>query len=469
VISSLRARMMLAVGLLAVAAVVAVALAARQGTRQGFRHFQELEKISDAPVETALPERIASLLAEHCCSAADLRSAAAALSPRQVLVVLNGSGELIGKAGRPFDLLSNVRVTRNGEVLFVDAVQSDRSSATSFGLRYRLPGAMVHTSRGEAATVYVLPFPDRPAERPETIFLGSVDRSLLWATVLVAATALLATWMLTRRIVGPIEQLRDATSDLARGNLTRRVAARGFDEVAELARSFNVMAAELEQQQTLRRNLVHDVVHELRTPLTALRCRLDAVADGMARDPQRELEGADEEIDHLARMVDDLHELALAEARELQLAFDTVLLEPVIESAARAAGLEQDPRMRLVVDDQVAVRGDAVRLRQIVLNLLSNAARHTPADGTITVRVVRREREVLVEVHNTGSCLAPDELAHVFDRFYRADPSRQRSTGGTGLGLTIVKNLVEAQGGRVSASNDTTGARFSVTFPVANT
>ena len=132
-------------------------------------------------------------------------------------------------------------------------------------------------------------FPKMKAERPEAMFLGSVDRSLLLATILIAAIALLATWMLTRRIAGPIEELRGAARDLARGNLGRRVDTRGSDEIAELSRSFNAMAAELENLQTLRRNLVHDVVHELRTPLAALRCRIDSVTDGVCgRSAQRD-------------------------------------------------------------------------------------------------------------------------------------------------------------------------------------
>ena len=140
-------------------------------------------------------------------------------------------------------------------------------------------------------------------------------------------------------------------------------------------------------------------------------------------------------------------------------------LGPIVESAARAAGLESDSRMRVTLDSGLVVRGDAVRLRQVVLNLLSNAARYTPAEGIITVNAVHRDSETVLEVHNTGSHLTPDEIAHVFDRFYRADPSRQRASGGTGLGLTIVKNLIEAQGGRVWAQSDNSGVTFAFAVP----
>jgi signal transduction histidine kinase len=210
---------------------------------------------------------------------------------------------------------------------------------------------------------------------------------------------------------------------------------------------------------------VHDVAHELRTPLTALRCQIDSVADSLSRDPRKAIEGADEEIEHLARLVEDLHELALAEARELRLAICDTPLNPIIVSAARAAGLEIDSRLRLVMDDNLLVRGDAVRLRQVVLNILSNASRYTPAEGQITVNAFQRDQETIVEVHNTGSQLTPDEIAHVFDRFYRADPSRQRSSGGTGLGLAIVKDVIEAQEGRVWARSDNSGVTFAFALP----
>jgi two-component system sensor histidine kinase BaeS len=225
------------------------------------------------------------------------------------------------------------------------------------------------------------------------------------------------------------------------------------------------MARELEKVQILRRNLVHDVVHELRTPLTALRCQIDSVTDGVSRDPQKQISGANEELDHLLRMVEDLHDLALAEARELKLAISCAPLRPIIESAARSSGLEGDPRLRMSVDNDLVIRGDALRLRQVVLNILSNAGRYTPINGSITISGIQRDKEIVVEVHNTGSSLTSEEIAHVFDRFYRADPSRQRASGGTGLGLSIVKNLIEAQGGRVWSRSDDSGVCFAFALP----
>jgi signal transduction histidine kinase len=466
VISSLRLRMMTAVGLLAIAAVVAVALAARQRTRAEFHRFQELEKISAATDPNTDAEHIAALLAGRCCNADALRTATAALSRHQVLVVADSSGRMIAKSGKPLDTIGEFRFSQNGEVVSIEAARHDQGGVvTGVSLRFQIPGILVRLANGSTAHLYVFPMPEEKTAGPEAVFLGSVDRSLLLATILIAALALLATWMLTRRIAGPIEELRAAAQELAGGNLGRRVDTSGSDEIAELSCSFNAMAAELEKVQVLRRNLVHDVVHELRTPLAALRCRFDSVADGISRDPQKEIVGANEEIDHLLRLVEDLHELALAEARELKLAISESPVEPIVQSAARAAGLEGDPRLRMTLDNNLVIRGDAVRLRQVVLNILSNAARFTPADGMITVSASRQDKEIIVEVHNTGSNLTSDEIAHVFDRFYRADPSRQRASGGAGLGLSIVKNIIEAQGGRVWSRSDDSGVSFAFALP----
>jgi signal transduction histidine kinase len=277
---------------------------------------------------------------------------------------------------------------------------------------------------------------------------------------------LLVTWTLTRRIVGPVEELRKAARELATGNLMRRVSIRGADEIAELSKSFNAMASELENQQKLRRNLVDDVVHELRTPLTALRCRLDSISDGVSEDPHKEIQGANEEIGHLTRLVEDLHEVALAEARELRLDISEQPLAPIIASAVRAAGLEGDSRLKVVVCNSMILQVDPVRLRQVMMNILTNAARHTPSDGIVTVNAKYGSGEAIVEVHNTGSRLDSHEITHVFDRFYRADPSRERSTGGAGLGLAIVKNIIEAHGGRVWACSDDVGVAFGFGLPL---
>ena len=466
-ISSLRLRMLIAVGTLAIAAIVAVALTARQRTRTEFRRFQALTKIATSPDgDDGNARNVAAILERNCCDPPSLEAAAAVLSPREVYILADPANQIIAKFGKPLETVSNLQLSRGGQDATISLDQSGHGkSAARATLMVHLNGVPIHDQGGRSATLYVFPLPDREMEQLDSRFLGSVDRSLLMVTGLVAAAALLATWTLTRRVVGPVEELRMAARELATGDLTRRVDIQGGDEIAELSKSFNAMASELENQQRLRRNLVNDVIHELRTPLTALRCRLDAISDGMSANPHREIEGANDEIAHLTRLVEDLHEVALAEARELRMNLADEPLEPIIASAIRAAGLEGDPRLQVAVDHGPIVQADPLRLRQVMINMLTNAARHTPSHGTVTVRAHDVGGEVVVEVHNSGSWLSRDEIAHVFDRFYRADPSRERSTGGTGLGLTLVKNIIEAHGGRVWARSDDLGVSFGFALP----
>ena len=462
---SLRTRLLLAVSVLAIAAIAAVAFSARQGTRMEFKRLQDVERRTSPARIDQWAARLGSMLDGRCCEAASISGAAANLTGNDLLLVLDAQGNLIGSGGPGAAELSGMRTWLAQDSLHLDFERMHEGSAEQVTLEIigRKP-ARIARADGAPALVYVMPIPSRGRD-PASIFLGSVDRRLLIVTSLVAVVVVGLTWALTSRMVRPIAELRSAARDLAHGQLSRRVATRGADEIAELGHSFNAMAAELERQETLRRQLVNDVAHELRTPLTALRCRLETMIDGLATDPGAALAGANEEVGHLSRLVDDLQELALTEARELRLNIDVVNLADVARSAARAAGLDADPRLSVEIATTLRARGDVVRVRQMIVNLLTNADRHTPAEGRITIRGAAHGGEVHVEVHNTGSTIAADQLPRVFDRFYRADPARQRSTGGSGLGLAIVKHLAEAQRGTVSVTSDETGVTFGLGLP----
>ncbi len=397
-----------------------------------------------------------------------MRAAEAHLGAAEALLVVAPGGD-VATAGAPLRRLRNVKVRADGDALVLEATRGAGVAAEALALTFRDPEApVIRLADGRTATVHVIQLRDTARDPVTGPFLVSIDLRLLFATTFVGALAVAATWWLTRRIVRPIRALRDATRALAAGDLSRRVAATGADEVGELAGAFNAMATELERQQALRKSLLHDVAHELRTPLTALRCRLETLIDGLAADPAQALAGANEEVRHLSRLVGDVQELALAEAHELRLSIEDVDVVQVVASAARAAGLEGDRRLRVDVPATLAVRADPVRLRQVLLNLLTNAERHTPSGGTILVRAELDGNEVVLEVRNSGGVLTDEQLARVFDRFYRADPSRQRATGGSGLGLAIVKHLVETQGGRVWVRREADGMSFGLALPAVS-
>jgi two-component system sensor histidine kinase BaeS len=462
--ASLQTRLMVAIGALALVALVVVALAARQGTRQGFRRLQEMERT----VERRGPESplVAARLRERCCAADDLAAAAEGLpDDAMVLVIDGGDGTLIASAGPRHRTASRVTARRVGAQLDLSFAIDAGSAREVIALRFAQTGTPLQLPGGRAAVVHVIELPSPERERLREAFLDSVDARLVAATGLAGLCALALTWLVVRHSVGPLNELRRATHSLARGALATRVTPRGSREVVELGRDFNDMAEAIERQQTLRRQLMHDVAHELRTPLTALQCRLESVIDGMTPDPGRAVRDLNDEVRHLTRLVDDLQDVALAEARELALDIRHIAVGDVVRTAVVAAGLDGDARVGIKLDPGLVARADGVRLRQVLLNLLTNAARHTPPGGTISIAAAPGPQEVVLTVSNTGSRLTDEEAAQVFDRFYRTDPSRQRTTGGSGLGLAIVRHLVEAQGGRVWVRSDAEGVSFGVALP----
>jgi two-component system OmpR family sensor kinase/two-component system sensor histidine kinase BaeS len=305
-------------------------------------------------------------------------------------------------------------------------------------------------------------------------FLSQVRASLTWAALLAAALSLVLGILISRLLTAPLGRLTRAAQAVADGDLSQRVDAQSKDEIGELGRAFNGMTASLAEAEALRKNLMADVAHELRTPLTVVQGNLQAILDGVYPLEMAQVASLYDETRLLTRLVDDLHELALADAGQLRLEREPVdlglLARTAVDSlapAAEAAGVT----LTLKVDEHApTVVGDAGRLAQVLRNLLSNALRHTPAGGRLSVRVASTGGDALLEVSDTGTGIPPEDLPHVFDRFYRSEKSRGRGTGGAGLGLAIARQLVAAHGGQIQVTSPPgQGATFTITLPVGPT
>jgi signal transduction histidine kinase len=303
----------------------------------------------------------------------------------------------------------------------------------------------------------------------ENGFISAVNGALILAVTVAGVVALLLTVVFSRRILEPIESLTAAARKMENGDLSQRVSVRSKDEIGTLTHAFNAMADGLARLENLRRNMVTDVAHELRTPLTNIRGYLEALRDGMIQPGPALINSLHEEAMLLNRLIDDLQELALAEAGQLRLVRQMVDIREIIEQAVSA----QQPSMaekglKVSVDlppNLPLVEADAERIGQVLRNLLNNASVHTPANGEVRVTVQLVDAEVVVSVRDTGSGIPPTHLPYIFERFYRADKSRTRATGGAGLGLAIVKQLIEAHGGRIWAeSTEGSGSVFTFTL-----
>ncbi len=295
------------------------------------------------------------------------------------------------------------------------------------------------------------------------------DVKILAVSAASAAVAVVAALILAGSIARSVERLRDASSRLAAGDLTVRASETGPAEVSELAASFNEMAAGLETLFDARRELVAWASHDLRTPLANMQAMLEALEDGLV-EADTTLPVLREQVAVLSSLVDDLFELARIDAGALTLELREARLEPMVESCLR--GVEADALRRGVELDSsvpvdLAARCAPEKVERVLFNLLTNALRHTPSDGTIAVRVTRFDREVRISVEDTGEGLDDEARDRMFDRFWRGDPAR--SARGAGLGLAIARGLVEAHGGRMWAEGRAEGgARVSFTLPAAS-
>lgn len=299
-----------------------------------------------------------------------------------------------------------------------------------------------------------------------------LQQNLLIAGLVATLLGVLVALVFARRIARPIEAISAAASSLAQGNLAVRIPAlRGEDEVARLARNFNHMAEALERLEAERRAMIADIAHELRTPLTVMQGRLEAIQDGVMPLEMGEIGRLHQQTQLLSRLVEDLRTLSLADAGRLNLALQPLnLVELTSRMAATFRAVLEVKQIGLELrlpERPIWVRADPDRLAQVIGNLISNALAYTPPGGKMALEVAAEATHAYLRVLDSGPGIPEAALNKVFDRFYRAEASRSRATGGSGLGLSIVKVLVELHGGTVAAYNQPQGgALFEVCLPL---
>ena len=310
-------------------------------------------------------------------------------------------------------------------------------------------------------------------------FRAAVTEALALAAMTAFSAAVVLSIFVSRRIVLPVQNMQSASQRIAEGHYDERVAVPGgearehLDELGRLALSFNQMARRLEQTEAMRRDLIGNVAHELRTPLSTIKGYMEALIDGVMPAEAATFQQVHREADRLQRLVHDLQQLSLVESGSLALDMKptpvghlvaTVVNRLERQFADKDVGLEVDLPPNLP-----PVRADEDRIGQVLLNLVGNALQYTGPGGRVQLRARHVGHVVRFDVEDTGIGIAPEHLPHLFERFYRVEPSPSRVAGGSGIGLTIAKHLVEAHGGGISASSPGPGegATFTFTLPVA--
>jgi two-component system OmpR family sensor kinase len=340
---------------------------------------------------------------------------------------------------------------------------------------------------GEVVGQFVIAWPVGPAALGplEQAFIARLRQLLVVGALLAGGLGVLLGLTFSRSLTAPLQRLVTAARAVANRDFGHRLEVEGSVELAEVAQAFNEMSAALAQSEQQRQNMVADVAHELRSPLSVVQGNLQAILDDVYALDKAEISRLYDETRLLSRLVDDLRELALADAGQLRLDLQPIdavqLIQATTASLAPVAEMQELILSSHAPPDLPAVQADADRLAQILRNLLINALRHTPPGGAVTVTASRTGGAVEIAVADTGEGIAPEDLPHVFDRFWRADPSRartgrgrsggldERRASGSGLGLSVAQSLVEAQGGRIRAESALgEGSTFRFTLPLSS-
>jgi len=317
-------------------------------------------------------------------------------------------------------------------------------------------------------TLYSTPLPGAKS----TVSLGGpIISYLLWGGLIAILLAVILTFLLSQMMISPLKALTATAKKLGKGELSARVVTKDKGELGDLAGAFNSMANDIEKNEKLRRNMIADTAHELRTPLSNIRGYLEAIQDGVIQPDNAIITSLSEEAALLSRLTDDLQDLAMADAGILKLVKQPENIIDIINNSITAVtGRVSGKGIMLHTDlpeELPRCNVDAHRIMQVILNLVNNAITHTPTGGMITISAAQHGPQISVTVKDTGEGIPAEDLPNIFERFYRVDKSRNRATGGHGLGLTIAKRLVEAHGGHISAQSELgKGSSFTFTIPL---
>ncbi|MFC1961858.1 ATP-binding protein [Chloroflexota bacterium] len=376
------------------------------------------------------------------------------VTDRSGIIVADTAGDWLGRKSVEVDLGNGTPVTASGQTV-----------GSLYLLTYGSTGMGRGHMGGRTPTTPLI-------TTAEGDFLAQVNDSLWKVGLIAAAIALVIGLILTRQITRPIRALSSGARHLTKGELSYRVDVKSRDEIGELADSFNIMASSLEKGEQSRRHLTADIAHELRTPLTVIEGTVDGIIDGVFPPDTEHLRTIKEETSLLTHLISDLRDLSLAESGQLKLNLAPTHLSELLRrvvSNYEANALEKNIGIKLEeATETPEIRADPVRMEQVITNLLTNAIRHTPSGGNVTVMVKKDEGELTISVADTGEGITPEDLPHVFERFYRSGDSRSRTEGGTGLGLAIAKQMVEAHGGKVQVESKIgTGSIFRILLPLS--
>jgi histidine kinase len=310
-------------------------------------------------------------------------------------------------------------------------------------------------------------------------FNKAVNESLIFSAAAAFISAVIVSLFVSKQVVAPIRRIMVASQHIADGHYSERVQIPGsldieeMDELAQLSLSFNQMTLELEKAETLRKQLIGDIAHELRTPLATIKGSMEGLMDGVLPAGQDTYHQVYQEAERLQRLVEDLQDLNRVESGAIQLNLEKYPVKELVEITQRRLLRQFDDKGVLleldIPDDLPKVSVDVDRIGQVFINLIGNSLQYTPTGGVVTVMAEEKKNQILVTISDTGIGISSENLSNIFTRFYRVDKSRSRAGGGSGIGLTIAKHLVESHGGKIWAESPGLGkgSTIRVLLPIS--
>jgi two-component system, OmpR family, sensor histidine kinase BaeS len=354
-----------------------------------------------------------------------------------------------------------------------DAVRAESAPSSRIKPRSTSDGLGLLINPLSTNLILQLPKTPKPSRRGSEFFLRAIGSSQLISIAISALLGIFLATIFARRLAQPLEAVSKAAKKMRNGDLSARAPVPPSNIIGEpedLATNFNAMAESLERQERERKNMVADIAHELRTPIGVMQAKLEAIEDGVFALSMVEIKKLSKQTHLLARLVEDLRTLSLADAGQLRLetrAFNLAAKIREITSGFEPGAQQKRVTLEVQAPEKLELHGDPDRISQVLSNLLDNALRYTPEHGTVCIRLESTQNTARVIVSDSGRGLPPESLEHVFDRFYRVDESRNRSSGGSGLGLAIARTILELHGGKISVKNRLEGgAEFICALPV---
>jgi signal transduction histidine kinase len=389
---------------------------------------------------------------------------------------LNGGGwtnETLGVLNSISDISTGTSirvVTVEGVVLYNDALLEQNPSGLTSGMQEGTVQAAVMFKNEKIATVYVTALEGLFLTRADIEFRLNSYRAIAVAAVIAVLLATIVGLLFARGLVTPIKRITDTANAIKEGNLSARTEMGGRDEISQLGATLDAMAESIETDRELERRLTTDVAHELRTPLMAMQATIEAIVDGVLPADDVRLSTVNSEVIRLGRLVEALLRLSRLENRSVALKEEELDLGELIAGLVLSHEMlieAADLSIEFKSENDVKVLGDADLLRQATANLISNAVRYTPSGGLITVEVKRGQMMAQIIVTDTGMGISEDDIKHVFSRFWRADAGRNRESGGLGVGLAVVKEIVDRHHGWVNVESILEGGTtFTIYIPL---